>query len=372
MSVELQEFQSSSDGRLLCSRKDGAGARLTNLLWTWRVARRAGVPTLCFWPPMDPYYGDSNGAADVLDTYALATTPIREELQVLDGRPTDILRAEIVTPDEAAPFDLAAYVAGPGVGRTRSTAAKVIDSGQPLLAPGESAEDAAEEIKALFARLPLNRAIQAAVKAADREHHLHSMVAVHVRRGDIVKTLRAACRQYTPAERENGSLLDRYTAHFLRCCPPPDSYFRLIRDYRARRCKVLFFSDSADAVEPFLRRFGDEITLARTLAPEGLNGVQQAFFEMLLMSRCRAIIGAKSLFSRTATLIGKPRFIDARRTASPEEFVKTYRQAVRFETQSPEVQEGLGEVLLRRVAKSGFGELWNTGEEDILRMLQAA
>ena len=372
MSVDPELFQPTSDGRLLCSRKDGAGARLTNLLWTWRVARRSGLPTLCFWPPMDPYYGDSNGAADVLNTYALATTALREELQVLDGRPSDILHAEVVTPDPEVPFDPAAYAVPPVVGRTRAAPARVIDTGLPLLTEGETEEDAAEEIKALFARLPLNRTIQAAVKSANREHHLHSMVAVHVRRGDIVKTLRAACRQYSEAERDDGSLLDRYTAHFLRCCPPPDSYFRLIREYRARRCKVLFFSDSADAVEPFVRRFGDEITLARDLAPEGLNGVQQAFFEMLLMSRCRAIIGAKSLFSRTATLIGKPRFIDARRRSSPEEFVKTYKQAVRFDTQSAEVQEGLKEVLLRRVAKSGFGELWNTGEDDILRLLQAA
>ena len=370
--MEPEEFQARSDGRLLCSRKDGAGARLTNLLWTWRAARRAGLPTLCFWPPMDAYYGDSIGAADVLDTFTLATTSLREELQVLDGRPSDILRAEVVTPDPERPFDPASYVAKPGAGRTRSTAVQVIDSGMPLLAEGESEEAAAEEIKALFARLPLNRTIHTAVKDANREHHLHSMVAVHVRRGDIVKTLRAACRDYSEAERENGSLLDRYTAHFLRCCPPPDSYFRLIRDYRARRCKVLFFSDSPDAVEPFLRRFGEEITLARDLAPEGLNGVQQAFFEMLLMSRCRAIIGAKSLFSRTATLIGTPRFIDARRHSSPEEFLKTYKQAVRFDTQAAEVQEGLREVLLRRVAKSGFGEMWNTGEDDILRLLEAA
>ncbi len=361
-----------SDNRLLCSRKDGAGARLTNLLWTWRVARRAGAATLCFWPPMDPYYGESIGAADVLDTYTLATTSIGRELQVLDGRPSDILRAEIVTPDPDIPFDVSAYLATPGIGRTRGAPARVIDSGLPLLAEGETEEAAAEEIKALFAQLPLNRTIQAAVKAANREHHLHSMVAVHVRRGDIVKTLRAACREFSEAEREDGSRLDRYTAHFLRCCPPPDSYFRLIREYRARRCKVLFFSDSADTVEPFVRRFGEEITLARDLAPEGLNGVQQAFFEMLLMSRCRAIIGAKSLFSRTATLIGKPRFIDARRRSSPEEFVKTYKQAVRFDTQSAEVQDGVREVLLRRLTTAGFTELWNTGEEDLLRLLQAA
>ncbi len=370
--MQPEEFQPVSDARLLCSRKDGAGARLTNLLWTWRVARRAGLQTICFWPPMDPYYGVCNGAADIIDTYALATTGIGRELQVLDGRPIDILRAEAVTPDPEVVFNVKDYAAGPEVGRTRATSARVIDTGLALLAEGETEADATEEIKTLFARLPLNRQIHAAVKAANREHHLHSMVAVHVRRGDIVKTLRNACRQYSEAEREDGSLLDRYTGHFLRCCPPPDSYFRLIREYRARRCRVLFFSDSPDTVEPFTRRFGDEITLARDLAPEGLNGVQQAFFEMLLMSRCRVIIGAKSLFSRTATLIGKPRFIDARRRSSPDEFVKAYRQAVRFDSQTAEVQAGLSEVLLRRISTAGFTELWNTEEADILRLLKAA
>ena len=45
---------------------------------------------------------------------------------------------------------------------------------------------------------------------------------------------------------------------------------------------------------------------------------------------------------------------------------------MRFDTQSPEVQAGLGEVLVRRVSTAGFGELWNAGEEDILRLLKAA
>lgn len=372
MSLEPDEQIPPSDDFLICSRKDGAGARLANLLWTWRMARRAGVKTLCFWPPMDRIYGESLGAADILDMYALATESIGQELKVLDGRPQDFLRTEIVTPSDREPVEVEPFIASPGAGRTKATQAKVIDSCLSMLAAGESGEDAVQELKALFAQLPLNRDIHAGVKAANRAHHLHSMVAVHVRRGDIVKTLRTACREYTPAERERGSLLDRYTAHFFRCCPPTDSYFRLIREYRARRCKVLFFSDSPDAVEPFVRRFGSEITLAADLAPPGLNGVQQAFFEMLLMSRCRAVIGAKSHFLSTACMIGRPKFIDARRHSTTEEFVGAYKQAVRFSTQRPEVQETLSEVLLSRVQQAGFVELWNAVDEDILRVLRAA
>lgn len=372
MSLPPEPFAPSSDGFLVCSRKDGAGARLANLLWTWRIARRAGLRTVCFWPPMDPYYGDSQGAADVLDLFSLATTPIRDELQIIDGRPQDSIRAEVVTPGPEAPMDARAYAAGPGSGRTKATAIRVIDSGQPLLAAGEDAETVAGELRELFGRLPINRTILAGIKAVDRTHRLSSQAAVHVRRGDIVKTMRIACRDFTPAELEPGSVLDRYTSHYVRCCPPTDSYFRLIREYRARGCKVLFFSDSPDAAEPFVRRFGPEITLAHELAPPGLNGVQQAFFEMLLMSRCRVVIGAKSLFSRMATMVGKPRFIDARRHATPEEFVTAFKQAVRFATLPAPVQEAVGEMLLRRIEVAGFGEVWNADEGEILRLFRAA
>ncbi len=372
MSSQPVQSDPAEERYLLCSRKDGTGARLANLLWTWRLARSAGLRTLCFWPPMDPVHGKSSGAGDIFDLYALAAGPIHQELAILDGRPNDFVRGRIVDLEklpEVTPAELAVTAER---ARARGAGAAIIETGVPILGRDEDEAAALEEVRALFARLPINRAVLAGVKAVDRELRLGAMMAVHVRRGDIVKTLRTACKTFTPEAPDPNSELTRYTDHFLRCCPPPDSYFRIMREYRARRWRMLFFSDSADAAEPFVRRFGPEIVLARDLIPEGLEGVQRAFFELLLMSRCRAIIGAKSLFSRVATMIGAPRFIDARRAARPEELAKVYTQAVRYAALRPEVREAVGAVFKQSIEKMGYDEIWDGGEVDIPRLLEDA
>lgn len=364
----------SSRPYLLCSRKDGTGARLNNLIWTWRLAHASGLRTLCFWPPMDPYYGQHSGVGDLVDVLALTTGDLGDELRIIDGRPTDFLNPEILRPMPEDACDPAAWAYAPGKLRgSKAPPSVVIDSGLgPLVMAGEDPETATQEARALFAGLPLKARIEKSVKAVNKLHALDRLVAVHVRAGDIVEVLRGACHGFTPEALEPGSVLDRYTEHFFRGCAPPPAYIRLVRPYLKQGYGLLFFSDTPAAAEPFERRFPYKLVKASELAPVPLTEIQRALFEIMLMSRCHAIIGAKSMFSNLASLIGGKPVEDVRRHASPEEFLRAYKRAIGFSELAPEARAGVSQVLVRKLEQNRLLGMWNTDSEDVLRLLHAA
>ena len=304
--AQLQPFTASSDGWLLCSRKDGAGARLANLLWTWRLARGAGLRTLCFWPPLPAYYSDASGAEDVLDLATLRATELQDELRVIDGRPGHFVQPRFVTPNPR------------------------------------------------------------------REHDLSRMVAVHVRSGDIVEGLRDACLGFGPEDLRAGSVLDKYTQHYFRGCAPTTSYMSLAERFEGEGYGILFFSDTPSAAGPFQERFAAELLFAASLAPAPLSSVQQALFEIILMSRCHAIVGTKSKFSTLASLIGGAPVLDVRRKATPGDSIAAFRRAAGFDELSPDVREGVSEVVLRQLEQGRFLRRWQVSGEEIRRLLEPA
>ena len=359
---------------LLCSRKDGIGARLVNLIWTWRLARAGGLRTLCFWPPMDPYYGETTGVGDLIDLLALAAGELGDDLRIIDGRPVDYLNPETIQPSAEQPCDPSAWVYEPGrVRGAKAPPSAVIDTGiGPLLTPGEDPAAATLEARALFARLPLKPRIEKSLKAVNKMHKLNRMVAVHVRAGDIVEVLRSACLGFTPEALDEGSVLDRYTEHFLRGCAPPAAYLRLVRPYIKEGYGLLFFSDTPGAAHTYEKRFPYKLVKAQDIAPVRLNPIQRALFEILMMSRCHAIIGAKSMFSSLASLIGGSPVIDARREATPDEFLDAYKRAVGFAQLPPETRAGAGEMLVRKLEQNGLMGRWNMDAAEVLRLLDAA
>jgi hypothetical protein len=368
------EFRVTQPHRyLLCSRKDGIGARLVNLLWTWRLARAGGLRTLCFWPPMDPYYGSTSGVGDLIDRLALATGPISDELRIIDGRPSDMLNPVVTRVDPDRPCDPAALAYSLGrIRGSKSPAVPVIDNGGPMLTAGEDPAAAAEQVRALFASLPLAPRIEKSVKAVAKDHNFSRLVAVHVRGGDIVEVLREACEGFTPEALEPDSDLDRYTDHFFRGYAPSPACVRLLRPYLQQDFGLLFFSDTPGAVDPFQKKFPYKLIKADDLAPVPLNEIQRALFEILMMSRCHAIIGAKSMFSTLASLIGGVPIQDARRQATPEEFLGAYKWASGFERLAPEIQAGVSQVMLRKLGQNGLQEQWNADGETVLRILAEA
>ena len=359
---------------LLCSRKDGIGARLVNLIWTWRLARAAGLRTLCFWPPMDPYYGETTGAGDLIDLLALTTGEFGDDLRIIDGRPVDYLIPETIQPSAEEPCDPSAWVYQPGAIRgVKAPPSPVIDTGiGPLLTPGEDPAAATEEARYLFSRLPLKPRIEKSLKAVNKVQPLSRMIAVHVRAGDIVEVLRGAGQSFTPEAMQPGSVLDRYTEHFFRGCAPHTAYLRLVRPFMKQGYGLLFFSDTPAAALTYEKRFQYKLVKARDLAPTRLTDIQRALFEILMMSRCHAIIGTKSMFSTLASLVSGGAVIDARREATPEEFLRAYKRAVVFNSLGPEARAGVSQVLVRKLAQNGLLGLWNMDGEQVLRLLDTA
>jgi hypothetical protein len=370
--TNLADALSSSDEKyLLCSRKDGMGARLANLLWTWRLARKVGARTLVFWPPMDEYYRAVAGIGDILDLYQLATGPIREELQIVDGRPADMFVPHLIDLNPRRACVPERYlVSPPGTYRARTPLPVLESSNGPLLMAGESKKAVAAEARELFARLPLRRRISKSLRVA-RKYHPKALVAVHVRRGDIVDILKTAGAEFTPAAREAGSMLDRYTGHFFRACAPLETYYRLLQIHLDRGETILLFSDTPEMEAPFVERFGDRVVLARALAPPTLTGLQQAMFELLLMSTCDVIIGTRSTFGLLASAAGNASFVDARQYTTPEEFIGAFQQAIEFQGLEADARTAVGEVVVRRLRENGFLKMWNTAEDDLLRLLGA-
>ena len=363
MSGEAIDSQRPGEALLICSRKDGMGARLANLLWTWRLARRAQARTLVFWPPMDSYYGQATGSGELLDLFALATSPLRDEIQVIDGRPADYFSVTPVDLDPAEPCDPTPLLVRPALMQAKAPAPVIQTAVGPILMADEARDDALAQAQALFARLPLRRTIaRHAVKAASRTHDLSSMVAVHVRRGEIIDVLKTACVELTHEDRQSGSVVDRYTEHFFRCCAPVETYARLMRPYVKKGFRILFFSDSPEMAEPFRQWLGDRLILASDIAPPQFSGLQRALFELLIMSRCPTIIGTKSIFGNLAAVIHGANFIDARRHSTPDEFVGAFRRAVGFTDLDRDVRAGVSEVLVRKLNENQFLGLWNAAD----------
>jgi hypothetical protein len=284
-----------------------------------------------------------------------------------------MLNPVVTRVDPDRPCDPAALAYSLGrIRGSKSPAVPVIDNGGPMLTAGEDPAAAAEQVRALFASLPLAPRIEKSVKAVAKDHNFSRLVAVHVRGGDIVEVLREACEGFTPEALEPDSDLDRYTDHFFRGYAPSPACVRLLRPYLQQDFGLLFFSDTPGAVDPFQKKFPYKLIKADDLAPVPLNEIQRALFEILMMSRCHAIIGAKSMFSTLASLIGGVPIQDARRQATPEEFLGAYKWASGFERLAPEIQAGVSQVMLRKLGQNGLQEQWNADGETVLRILAEA
>ncbi len=372
MNGEAFNSQRPGEAFLVCSRKDGMGARLANMLWTWRLAQRVQARTLVFWPPMDTYYGQATAAGELLDVYVMASSPMRDEVQIIDARPADYFGVTPINLDPAVVCDPADFLVRPGDRPSKAPTPVIQTAVGPFLMADEAKSDAVAQAQALFARLPLRNNIRNAFKAANIAHGFGGMVAVHVRRGDIIDVLRNACAELTPEGRQSGSVIDRYTEHFFRCCAPVETYKRLMSPYVKKGYDILFFSDSPEMAAPFKEWLGDRLILANDIATPKFTGLQRALFELLIMSLCPTIIGTKSIFGNLAALIRGADFIDARRHSTPDEFVLAYRQAVGFTDLDREVRAGVSEVLLRKLNENQFLGLWNADDGDIRRILETA
>ena len=341
---------------LICERVDGIGGRFLTLLWTWRLARRINARVLMFWPPMDPRYGKCEGAAELLDIFQLASAPLRNELQIVDGRCDEHFSARHIDLYHTETYDPMAFASTLPPDNQHYGRLPVIEGWRgPFLEPGERRADALAEIPELFGRLPVRRDIENAVARASKGRKLYKKVAVHVRRGEIVANLRAAYADYIGNPGEHAALLDERVGTFLGRCLPLETYVRLLRPLLERGHDLLLFTDAPEIADELKERLGrEDLPLASDLAPVGLSEVQRAFFEVLVMSRCHSIVGAKSAYRLLANLIGRTAFVNVATERRPQELIDAFWKALPPVQLNRELRKDVSEMVRKALNRLGL------------------
>ena len=355
---------------IICTRPDGLGARLSTLLWTWRIARKIDARVLVFWPPMPPRYGEDVKARDLLDTFELATHPLRGELQIVEGHCEDHFRPKYLNlyrKTRHDPLDLVTML--PVERRSPRPRSVVVGWRGPFLMPGEAAAAALAEIPPLFARLPVQADIRLAVERAARHIDFAKTVAVHIRRGDIPDFMTAVCAAWNAGEGEDEEVLERRIGAFLMRCAPLQTYVRLTRPFVTQGFKILFFSDSPRLAEELSERVGRRLLMAQTFAPKELTDIQRAFFELSLMSRCPVVIGAKSAFGTLAATVGGGVFVDAQLDTRPEELIGAVWEHLDPLGLSPQVRATVSDVIFRVILKLDVMDRWQSTPEEVLSLV---
>lgn len=153
---------------------------------------------------------------------------------------------------------------------------------QPEGGPAEDRFDVLPEVGAILREFRLNPFVAEQVSAVEAKQELPARVGVHVRRGDV------------PAARR----------------VPASKYFEVI-DQDHAEAPLFVVSDDEGVLERFRGRYGERVLTyeARTRERSSRWANQDAFIELLLLSKTRHILAGFSSFSLMAATLG-----DVRRT----------------------------------------------------------
>ena len=296
-------------GRIICQRGDGIGGRLLTLLWTLRLARKVDAGVLMFWPKLELFYNNQSSAGDIFDLYRLASPPLRDRLQIVDGDCRKFMRRNEVSLGRGKVHDPRPLVVPVDADPWAQQLPVVVGSWEgPILAAGETAREALAEMPSVFADLPMRRDLMGQVDWAAKHYRLRKVVAVHIRRGEIVHNLREAVAGFRPDEPTSQDLLTFRIGTFARRCMSVDNFADALREFVDQGRTILVFSDEPGVHLELAQALGTtNVLAAASLAPDKFTAMQQAFVEACLMSRCRYIVGPRSAYSWLAHVIGANR-----------------------------------------------------------------
>lgn len=297
-------------GRIICQRDDGIGGRLLTLLWTLRLARKLDAGVLMFWPKLDSFY-EGSSVGELFDLYRLASPPLRDRLQIVDGDCRRFMRRKEVWLARRKVHDPRSFVVPVDADPWGQELPVVIGDWEgPVLMGGESAQEALAEMPSVFADLPIRRGLLEHVHWVAKRRRLFRMVAVHIRRGDIVGNLREAVAGFRLDDPATRDLLKFRIGTFARRCMSVENFADALREFVDQGRTILVFSDEPGVHEELGRALGTpNVVAAASLVPHKFTAMQQAFVETCLMSRCRCIVGARSAYSLLAHVIGGKRRI---------------------------------------------------------------
>ncbi|MDH4285964.1 MAG: hypothetical protein OEV26_00880, partial [Gallionella sp.] len=145
-----------------------------------------------------------------------------------------------------------------------------------------------EDCRAIFSGLKLNSQVEKMLGRFCRQNELTNAVGVHVRRGDLIVDPNAI-------HRERAIELDEY--------------FTALEKHPG--CPIFLATDSRKVISAFRKNYGQRLLSAHGgifflsgFSRQSRRDVQYAFYELLLLSRCKSILAGPSNFSTAAALLG--------------------------------------------------------------------
>jgi hypothetical protein len=126
---------------------------------------------------------------------------------------------------------------------------------------------------------------------AFKEYNVEDMVGVHVRSGDVLQL-----------KKNNLVYGRRYNRKYV----GPKKFFKFIDENCDKQCKLFLCTEEKFIIKKFQKRYGDRV-IFRSMSDYqriSLNDIQTAYADMIMLSKCKYIIGSKSQFSDISAWIG--------------------------------------------------------------------
>lgn len=153
--------------------------------------------------------------------------------------------------------------------------------------------------KLAFENINFNKGVTKSINLAKSVKLEKKVLGVHLRSGDIVYG------QYRHMDRYYSKVVPFYVVKTL------------IKRYLDLGYEIVLFSQDDEACKYFKKKYG--VLLSNDLIPEDYNDIQRAIFDMVLMSRCKEIVGGLSGFAIVASWIGDSKILNYKEILSEEE-----------------------------------------------------
>ena len=305
-------------------RGDRLAARLKNVLYAWRFARKVGGQTIVSWLPRDRtiYSAIASETYHPILIWDLPTFYAEggsRELVFMEGPYRgDPSRRSLGGPDFASNRPNAFRIDQfEGRGEAFEDTDHLV-----YQFVGETRGQVTAEVRELFRRLPLNSEVASIITAAQRTLG-DDYVCLHLRRGDIPAVLRAA-----RDELRSGTVTDVvkvYAVHAAVRTAPYAFYYAAVEAALVRGKKIAFFSDSPETFQHFALKYGASALIDGTrFAARARTDLQRAFVDFRLLTGAREIIGTSTGYSSIASMLGGDTLQSVTASGTLDAFIKYF------------------------------------------------
>ena len=160
------------------------------------------------------------------------------------------------------------------------------------------------EYKLAFEKIKFNESVTKAINLARTVKLKNKVLGIHLRTGDIVYG------EIRNMDRWGGKVVPFYVVDKLITC------------YLGLGYNVILFSQDNESCKYFVDKYG--VLLSSNLIPEEYDNIQRAIFDIILMSRCREIVGGSSGFSIVASWIGNSEILSYKNILTEKEIKNSF------------------------------------------------